>query len=253
MVGARVLPGDDDEIGAFDVLDGDRALADADRLHQGGAGGLVAHVGTVGQVVGAEAAHHQLVEERRLVAGAPGGVEHRRVRVGQVPQMIGDQPVGVVPADLPVVGGARAQHHRVGQPPLLGQPVFGAGRQVGHAVPGEELRGDHPAGGLLCYGLGAVLAELRQLPSARGLRPCAPRAVEPRALVDARPRAKRPHKTHLCQAAPHRHQHGGYPGGRRSRRGDLDGVLVAIGPVVAIGLTARHEPNLFRPRPIRRR
>ncbi len=65
---------------SVDVLDGDRTLADADRLGQRGAGGLVAHVRAVRQVVGAEAADHQLVEERGLVAGAPRGVEHRLVR-----------------------------------------------------------------------------------------------------------------------------------------------------------------------------
>ena len=80
VVGARVLPGDDDQVGHLEVFDGHRALADADRLGQRRARGLVAHVRAVRQVVGAEAAHQQLIEERRLVAGAPGRVEHRLVR-----------------------------------------------------------------------------------------------------------------------------------------------------------------------------
>lgn len=71
MVGARVLAGDDDQVGVFDIVDGHRALADADGLDQCGAGGLVAHIGAVRQVVGAETAHQQLVEERRLVEVRP--------------------------------------------------------------------------------------------------------------------------------------------------------------------------------------
>jgi hypothetical protein len=37
MVGAGVLPRDHDEVGVFEILDGQRALADADRLCQRGA------------------------------------------------------------------------------------------------------------------------------------------------------------------------------------------------------------------------
>ena len=76
VVGAGVLAGDQDAVGVREVVDGHRALADADGLGQGRARGFVAHVGAVGQVVGAEAAHQQLIEERGLVAGAARGVEH---------------------------------------------------------------------------------------------------------------------------------------------------------------------------------
>ena len=68
VVGAGVLADDHDQVGGVDVLEQHRPLADPDRVGERGAAGLVAHVRAVGQVVGAEAAHHQLVEERRLVA-----------------------------------------------------------------------------------------------------------------------------------------------------------------------------------------
>ena len=64
------------QVGVLEVVDGHRALADADRVDQRRARRLVAHVRAVRQVVRAEAAHQQLVEERGLVAGAAGGVEH---------------------------------------------------------------------------------------------------------------------------------------------------------------------------------
>jgi hypothetical protein len=70
------------------VLQADRARADADGLCQCGAAGLVAHVGTVGQVVGAEPADEQLVCERGLVGGPAGGVENGLVRAVQPAQLL---------------------------------------------------------------------------------------------------------------------------------------------------------------------
>ena len=76
-------PASDDQLGVVDVLDADAGLADADRLRQGDAGRLVAHVRAVGQVVGAERPGEELVGERRLVGGPTGGVEDRLVRAVQ--------------------------------------------------------------------------------------------------------------------------------------------------------------------------
>ena len=64
-----------------------RALADADRLAQRDAARLVAHVRAVGQVVRAERAHEELVEERRLVARAARRVERRLVRDVEAAQL----------------------------------------------------------------------------------------------------------------------------------------------------------------------
>ncbi len=89
VVGAGVLAGDHDQLGVVDVVEGDRALADADHLGQRDRGGLVAHVGAVGQVVGAERADEELVDERRLVGGLAGGVEDRLVRAGQPVEVLG--------------------------------------------------------------------------------------------------------------------------------------------------------------------
>ena len=57
MVGAGVLPEDQDQVGFLEILQGHRALADADLLPQRHAGRLVAHVRAVGEIVGAELAH----------------------------------------------------------------------------------------------------------------------------------------------------------------------------------------------------
>ena len=202
-------------------------------LDQRGARGFVAHVAAVGQVVGAEAADHQLVEERRLVAGASGRVEDRFVGAVQRAQLVGDQAVGVVPADRPVVVVAGAQHHRMGEPALLRQPVLGPAVEVGDRVPGEEVRGDDAFGGLLGDGLGAVLAELGELAAAVLLGPCAAGAVESVALIEPDQRCGGPPRSHGFQPALQRHHHGLDAGRLPFRAGSDDRVLVVIRVEVA--------------------
>ena len=213
VVGARVLPEDEDGVGLVEVVQLDRALAHAQRLAQGHAAGLVAHVGAVGQVVGAELAHEQLVQERRLVAGAARGVEHRLVGIGQRPQLAGQQVERLVPVDRAVVAVARPPHQRLGQAALLAQPVIGLGGQLGDAVAGEEV-GVRPArGGLPGDGLGAVLAELEVGSVLVGLGPGAARAVEAVVLVQGGQRPRAP------QQGPVGVQVGGGGGQRRQAPG----------------------------------
>ena len=146
VVGAGVLAGDHDQLGVVDVVEGDRALADADHLGQRHRGGLVAHVRAVGQVVGAERAGEQLVDERRLVGRLAGGVEDRLVRAGQPAQVLGDQLERVVPGDRLVVAGAGAQHHRLDDPALLAQPVVGLVAPARRAGARRRTRGRCGAG-----------------------------------------------------------------------------------------------------------
>ena len=230
VVGARVLPGDDDQVRVFEVPDAYRALADPDRFGQCGAGGLVAHVGAVRQVVGAKAADQQLIQESGLVAGAPGGVENRLVGAAQRAQLVGDQPKGVVPADRPIVLIPGSQRHRMGQAPLLGKPVLSLGRQVRDRMGCEELRRHHESGGLLGDGFGAVLAELGQFSSAGLFGPSASRAVEAVPLVDPRQGRGRAHNSHLAKAVSQTCDHRGHPGRHLQRRADghRGGVAVLI-------------------------
>ena len=93
----------------LEVVERDRALADADRLREPDAARLVAHVRAVGEVVGAEAPHEELVEEGRLVAGAARGVEDRLVRRGERARArCADEREGVVPGDRLVAVARRA-------------------------------------------------------------------------------------------------------------------------------------------------
>src|SRR5258708_5875001 len=96
MVGARVLPGDEDDLRLLEVVEADGALADADGFRKPAAARLVAHVRAVGEVVGAVLANEELVEEGGLVAGAAAGIEDRLVGTFQRPQLGAEPGEGLV-------------------------------------------------------------------------------------------------------------------------------------------------------------
>ncbi len=87
MVGAGIVAHAENEVGVVEVFERHRAFADADGIRQADARRLVAHVGAVGEIVGAELAHEHLIHERRFVRCAARGVELRHVRIGQLAQL----------------------------------------------------------------------------------------------------------------------------------------------------------------------
>ncbi|MCY1217686.1 hypothetical protein D9M72_296070 [compost metagenome] len=182
VIGAGVLAEDEDGVGMLEIVEGHAALAHADALAEGDAAGFVAHVRAVGEIVGAEGADEQLVQVRRLVAGAAGGVELGLVRAFQVAQVAGHQGEGVLPADRHVVVGLAVVAHGMGQAALVFEPVVALLAQLADAVAGEE-GGVHPAfGGFPVDRLGAVLAEL-DAAVLGGIAPGASGAVEAAILV----------------------------------------------------------------------
>ena len=203
------------------------ALADADRLRQRGAARLVAHVGAVGQVVGAVRADEQLVEERGLVGGPARGVEDRLVGAGERVELVADQPQRLLPADLLVVRPAGALDHGMRDAALLAEPVLVMSRQVGDAVAREELRGRPVLGRLLGDSLGAVLAELSGVPVLRvGVRPRAAHAVEAVGLVELEQRLGGVLESHVRQRALQRHAYAGHARGGTLGVVDLELALV---------------------------
>ena len=209
VVGSRVLPGDEDQLGGMDVVERDGALADADRLAEGHATRLVAHVRAVREVVRAEGAGEQLVQEGGLVARPPRRVEHGAVRRREGPEVIGDDGDGARPRrSADSAPSPTRPVHRLGEPALLAEPVVGPTGEVGDRVGGEEVGGDAAVGGLLGDRLGAVLAELEPR-RVVWLRPRASRTVEPVRLVDPQHRASRLARAHLLVERPHRGEHSG--------------------------------------------
>ena len=182
VVRPRVLAEDEDGVGAGEIIERDGALAHADAAPHARAGGLVAHVGAVGEVVRAVRAHEQLVKEGRFIAGAAGGVEDRLVRIGQCTQVLRDQREGGVPFDRDVLVTGGVVDHRVREAPLVFQRVIGPVGQFAHGVLCEELRRGAAGGGLGRDRLHTVLAKLE-----RGgvvpIRPGAAGAVEAIGLI----------------------------------------------------------------------
>lgn len=144
MVGAGILPHQEDQVGVVDVLQTHRAFAGAQALVQGGATGLMAHVAAVGQVVGAEGPGEELQEKSGLIADPARRVEDRLIGRVQCLQLFGQQSQGVVPADRLVVIRIGPLDHRLGEPALLIEPQIGPPAQFGDRVPAEEAGSDAP-------------------------------------------------------------------------------------------------------------
>ncbi|CAO5230012.1 hypothetical protein FAGKG844_130072 [Frankia sp. AgKG'84/4] len=250
MVRAGVLPDDEHQVGGLQVGEGHRALADPDRRRQRRAGGLVAQVRAVRQVVRAEHADEQLVDERRLVAGAPRGVERGLLRARERGQLRGDEPERLVPADRGVVRGARRPVHRFDDAPLTAQPVPGAPGEVGQRMLGEKCRRHARPGGLLGDRLRPVLAELGDRALPRRLGPGTARAVEPVVLVDQAQCAQRPPRPHPLERLGHRVPDPGQPRRRPGRRPDPRiGVVRSLVVPISSAAHALHHPRDRHRRP----
>jgi hypothetical protein len=98
MVRRRVSADDEDQVGAGQVFEFDGRGALADGCRQPLAGRLVAVVGAVVDVVGAEGAGQQLEDEAGLVRGAAGGIEEAAGGIGRL-EPCGGMGDGPVPRD----------------------------------------------------------------------------------------------------------------------------------------------------------
>ena len=198
VVGAGILTRHENQRRRLQVREADGAFADADRFDQGRAGRFVAHVGAVGQVVRPDAPNEELVGEGCLVRCPPGSVEDRLVGVLHVPDLLGDQLIGVVPLDGLVVGCAFVEEHRMRQPALLAQPVVVARLQVRNGVLREEFRRDAAERGFFGHRLGAVLAEFRSI-ALFVFGPGAAHAVKAVNLVDCQECLDAAQRAHLLK------------------------------------------------------
>jgi hypothetical protein len=156
---ADVLTEEQDAVAMFEVLEPDRADRRADALGQRHRRALVAHVGTVRQVVGAVHANEQLVEERCFERGTARGVEHRRLG-RELLQLMADFLVRLFPAHFAIGVGRGVPAHRCGQSAAIFEVEIRPGLERTQCVFEKELgrpalRRQFPGSGL-----GAVLAEL---------------------------------------------------------------------------------------------
>ena len=101
-IAADILAKEKQAIGVLEVCQGHGAYRHADAFLQPYRGTLVAHVGAVGQVVGAVGAREQLVHERGFQRRPPGGIEHHAVGVHGL-ELGADFTVGLFPGGFPVM------------------------------------------------------------------------------------------------------------------------------------------------------
>ena len=174
-------------------------LPTPDRRRQAAAGRFVAHVGAIREIVGAELAHEDRIQERGFVGGAPGGVELRLVRAVQRAQALADQRERLVPAARHVVVAGRVVAHRLGETALHFQPVIRLLHEFGHRMLGEELAGDAELRRLVRQRLGAVLAEI-EFPAAGLVRVGAARALLKPPGLFITSRASEPFTITLCSS-----------------------------------------------------
>ncbi len=125
MIGAGILPQDEDGISMLEILERDGGLAYANDFFECHATGLVAHIGGVGQIVGAIHSREELIEEGGFVARATGGIEDGFVGVFQGMKVLGHFDKCVFPRNGPIMGTACFLDHGVAQAPLLVEPVVG--------------------------------------------------------------------------------------------------------------------------------
>jgi hypothetical protein len=181
-VAGRVVAHQPDRVGLLPVVEVNGAFAGADRGRQCATGCFVAHIRAVRQVVGAELAYPQLVEEGRLVAEPPRGIEGRLIGTRQTAEVIADQRERIVPGNWSVPVGRRVICHRLGEPAdhlqvviaPLGEFADGMRREeLAIGLGGSEFPGDV---------LDAVLAHI-EVEASRVVGPGAARAVEAAVLL----------------------------------------------------------------------
>jgi len=160
MIGAGVLTEHEDRIRLFEILQPHGALTNTNRFRERDTARLVAHVRTIGQIVGTESPHEELIQKCSFVAGAPRSVKQSFVRAIKGVQFFTDQAEGIVPRDWFVVIGGGVVAHGVNQPPLALEKVRIFPSQFGHRMFCKKFR----TNGLLCGFPGdrlhAVLAKL---------------------------------------------------------------------------------------------
>ena len=119
MVGTRVMTKGKNQITMIKILTDHRGFTNANLLGQAHAGWLVAHVGTVRQIIGAVLTHKQLKTKRWLIGHFAGGIKRATCRGGLGLQKLTNLTVGSVPIDWHIVIGGGIVLHRMGQTPQL--------------------------------------------------------------------------------------------------------------------------------------
>ena len=180
------MPDGDHQFGVVKILQRDGAFPYPDRAGQADAGGLMAHVGAVREIIGAQFAGEQLIQERRFVRGAPGGVKLHLIR-RKIAQYLPDTGKGVVPLYRAKGVASGIVLHGMGQTAIAFQLKIAFRPQVTDGVRREKVGRDALRGRFPRHRFGPVLAKLEG-GFVFFIRPGAARAVKAVGLVGAQQR-----------------------------------------------------------------
>ena len=184
VVGAGILAEDKDCVGFFKILERHSAFASSNRFGHPDAARLVAHVRAVGEIVRPEKPAEELVKERRLVAGAAGGVERRIVGRAERAQVPRDAFERLVPRNRLIAVGVGIVGHRVREPSGILEREVIPSEHLGNGVFRKKLGRRALGGRFVGQGLNAILAEFRGGRIFR-VRPGAAGTIEATRLVHA--------------------------------------------------------------------
>jgi hypothetical protein len=184
VVGARILTKHKNRVGLFKILERHGALAGGERFVHPDTTRLMAHVRAVGEIVRPEKPTEQLVEERRLVASAAGGVERRLVGRAERAQVPRDAVERLVPRNRLVAVGIGIVGHRVREPSGVLEREVIPSAHLGDGVFRKKLGRRALGGRFVGQGFDAILAEFRGRRIFR-IRPGAAGAIEAARLVHA--------------------------------------------------------------------
>ena len=184
VVGAGILAEHKNRVGLFKILERHGALAGGERFRHPDTTRLMAHVRAVGEIVRPEKPAEQLVEERRLVAGAAGGVERRVVGRAERAQVPRDAVECLVPRYRLIVVGVGIVGHRVREPSGVLEREVIPSAHLGDGVFRKKLGRRALGGRFVGQGLDAIFAEFRGRRIFR-VRPGAAGTIEATRLVHA--------------------------------------------------------------------
>ena len=168
-VRTRILAEEKHRIAFGKIIEYGGADANADRLFEGHARGLVTHVRRVREIVCAVEAAEQRIEVGGFEARSSRRIEDDGVGIERL-QLLADALESLLPFAWHVMIALGVIAHRMGQASLLLEIVVAPIAQLGHGVLGKKIGGAAKRGQLPQRRLGAILAKLKGV-VVGGLRP----------------------------------------------------------------------------------
>jgi hypothetical protein len=124
VVCSWIVAENENRVALIEVIKRHRSLADANGFGESGAARLVAHIGTIGQIVGPELPRKQLEQKRGFIACFPRRIEDGFVRPGERAKLRTDESEGVAPFDGLVMRTTLSFDHWDRQASLGVQPII---------------------------------------------------------------------------------------------------------------------------------